>query len=161
MRSRAGAAEGASDRDHDAGTMSLDAAIEARDAGAPSHCTQTVAMVCSPFDVAGKMVDFSNCPPTWNDAIAFCIRNAGDYGFAETDCGTYRRFRIENIDVGCSYYYDKDGHDLVAVFCDDGCLAGPPGFIEPACPPLQPLDYRPCTASDVLGDAGAGTASGQ
>jgi hypothetical protein len=61
-------------------------------------------------------VDFSNCPPKWNEAIAFCIAQAGNYGFAETACGAYRRWHVENGDVGCSYYYDDTSGDLVAVF---------------------------------------------
>ncbi len=133
-----------------------DVTADAPEASAILACTRTLAVGCSPFhSVSGSTVDFSNCPPTWNDAIAFCITNAGDYGFAETDCGTYRRFRVENGDVGCSYYYAEATLDLVAVFCDTGCLAGPSGFNEPACAPIQPQEYRPCAPGDVLGDGGS------
>jgi hypothetical protein len=82
---------------------------------------------------------------------------AGAFGYAQIDCGTYVRWQIENIDVGCSYYYDKASGDLVAVFCGDTgnttCLGGPPGFTEPACAPIQ---YRPCVSNDALGDGGNG-----
>jgi hypothetical protein len=59
----------------------------------------------------------------------------------------YRGWRVENVDVGCSYYYDATSGDLVAVFCEGTstmtCLGGPPDFTEPACAALQLQDYAP------------------
>jgi hypothetical protein len=133
-----------------------DSGSDAEAASAPT-CAQTLSVGCTPYQpVLGNTVDFSNCPPTWNDAIAFCIMYAADFGFAQTDCGTYRRWHVENVDVGCSYYYDERTGDLVAVFCTDfmgntTCLGGPPGFTEPTCPAP---DYRFCVPSDALGDGG-------
>jgi hypothetical protein len=143
-------------------------ACEASDAGVDADaetvgvpaCTQALAAGCTPYHpVQGNAVDFSNCPPTWDDAVAFCVMHAGEFGYAQTDCGTYLRWHVENGDVGCSYYYDKASGDLVAVFCagtgPTTCLGGPLGLTEPACAPIQPQDYRPCVASDAGRDADA------
>ena len=134
-----------------------DSSVDALEASTPA-CAQAVAVGCTPYQPRlGSTVDFSNCPPTWNDAIAFCVMYAGAFGYAQTDCGTYVRWHIENIDVGCSYYYDKASGDLIAVFCggmgNTTCLGGPPGFTEPACAPIQ---YRQCVSNDALGDGGNG-----
>lgn len=131
----------------------------------PPVCTQAISGGCTPNPpflggAGGSSVDFSNCPPTWNDAIAFCIANAGNFGFAETDCGAYRRWHVENVDVGCSYYYDATGGDSVAVFCtgfmgNTTCLGGPPGSTEPPCASLEVQDYRARVPSDELGNGGS------
>jgi hypothetical protein len=130
----------------DSGDVGVDAAP-----ASPPACSQSLAVGCTPYQpVMGDAVDFSNCPPTWNDAVAFCVMYAGDFGYAETDCGAYRRWHVENVDVGCSYYYDSTSGDLVAVFCagpaGTTCLGGPTGFVEPACPTIE---YTPCAAIDA------------
>lgn len=139
-----------------------DSSVDASEAS-PPVCTQTIAEGCTPNPpflwANGSSVDFNDCPPTWNDAIAVCITYAGDFGYQQTECGTYRRWHVENGDVGCSYYYDATTGDLVSVFCagfmgNAACLGGPPGSTEPPCAPLQLQDYRPCAAGDEMGDGG-------
>jgi hypothetical protein len=146
-----------------------DSSVDTSEAG-PPVCTRTIAEGCtprSPFLWAdGNTVDFANCPPTWNDAIGVCITYAGDFGYQQADCGAYRRWHVENADVGCSYYYDAPSGDLVSVFCTDfmgnvTCLGGPSASTEPPCAPLQLQDYRPCAVSDEMSDGGdAGYATG-
>jgi hypothetical protein len=153
-----------------------DSSVDASEASPPA-CSHTIAEGCIPNPpflwANGSTVDFNNCPPTWNDAIAACIAYAADFGYQETDCGPYRRWHVENGDVGCSYYYDAASGDLVSVFCtgfmgDVACLGGPLGSTEPPCAPLQLQNYGPCapgdemeagrTASDAASEAGSDAA---
>jgi hypothetical protein len=119
--------------------------------GTGASCAGSLAVGC-------KANNFADCPPTWDAANSFCVMHAGGYGFAQSDCGTYLRFHVENIDVGCSYYYEKTTGHLVAVFCDGymgdtTCLGGPLGFTEPACGPVV---YAPCAPLDAGVGAGDG-----
>ncbi len=154
----AGPSGDAADANEEGDAGARDDAEAASTAGMPppAVCMWTLAVGCTPYQPSlGGNSDFSNCPPTWNDAIAFCVMYPGVFGYAQTDCGSYLRWRVENVDVGCSYYYGKASGELVAVFCDDEmCLGGPLGFTEPACAPIETQDYSPCVPNDAGIDGG-------
>ena len=151
----------------DMGSSIADASVDAS-AAEPPLCTRSITEGCTPHSpflwADGSSVDFANCPPRWNDAIGVCITYAGDFGYQQTDCGDYRRWHVENGDVGCSYYYDGPSGNLVSVFCTDfmgevTCLGGPSGSTEPPCAPLQLQEYRPCVVGDELDDGGDATST--
>jgi hypothetical protein len=135
------------------GSPAIGSRDSAPEASALPTCSQTLAVGC-------MNQNLGHCPSTWDAAIVFCVAYAADYAFAQTDCGAYRRWHVENVDVGCSYYYDKTSGDLVAVFCTGAtgnttCLGGPSGLTEPSCPAPE---YNPCVPTDA-GSDGVGAAN--